>query len=191
VAKGVTIAPVRVLNNTGAGTNADIIAGIDWVAKNAQKPAVANMSFGGVANDTLDAAVRGLIASGVSVAVASGASGTDAGQFSPARVVEALTIASSDQLDRAPSNSNHGPLIDLYAPGVSITSDWSTNDTASVTISGTSAASAHVAGGAAVFLGRFPTATPAQVARQLVANATIGRLTGVPADTANRLLSVN
>jgi subtilisin family serine protease len=191
VAKGATIVPVRVLNDTGAGAKADILAGIDWVAKNAHKPAIANMSFGGLADDTLDAAVRALIASGVSVSVASGASGTDAGQFSPARVVEALTVASSDQLDRAPSNSNHGPLIDLYAPGVGITSAWSTSDTATVTISGTSAASAHVAGGAAVFLARFPTATPAQVARHLVATATIGRLAGVPMDTANRLLYVN
>jgi subtilisin family serine protease len=189
VAKRIKIVPVRVLDNNGAGSDTAILAGLDWVTRNARKPAVAVLAFGGLANAKLDAAVQKLIASGVSVVVASGQSGADAGQFSPARVPEALTVASTDQQDRVQGNANHGPLIDLYAPGVAVTSTWNTGDTATRTLTGI--ASSHVAGAAALFLARFPAATPAQVARHLVGTATIGRLTGVPTDTANRLLHVN
>jgi subtilisin family serine protease len=189
VAKGIKIVPVRVLDNTGAGTNANILAGIGWVTRNAHKPAVAVMGFGGPRNDAVDAAVQELIASGVSVAVSAGNSSSDTGQFSPARVPEALTVGSSDQQDRAAANSNHGPLLDFYAPGVAVNSAWGTSDTASITLNGIAAP--HVAGVAALFLSRVPAATPAQVTRYLVSTSATGQLTGVPLDTANRLIHVN
>jgi subtilisin family serine protease len=189
VAKRIKIVPVRVLDNNGAGTETSILAGLDWVTRNARKPAVAVLAFGGPANSKLDAAVQKLIAAGVSVIVASGQSGSDAGLFSPARVPEALTVASTDQQDRVQANANHGPLIDLYAPGVAITSTSNASDTATRTLTGIAAP--HVAGAAALFLARVPVASPAQVARFLVADATTGQLTGVPPDTANRLAHVN
>ncbi|NEE13451.1 S8 family serine peptidase, partial [Streptomyces sp. SID7499] len=143
---------VRVLNNSGSGTTAGVVAGIDWVTANAVKPAVANMSLGGGADSVLDAAVRRSVASGVTYAVAAGNESTDASTKSPARVAEAITVGSTTNTDARSSFSNYGSIVDIFAPGSSITSSWHTSDSATNTISGTSMASPHVAGAAALYL---------------------------------------
>jgi subtilisin family serine protease len=188
VAKKIHIVPVRVLDNSGAGSTANVIAGINWVIRNVRKPAVINMSLGGSANRALDDAVRAAIAAGITFVVPSGSSASDAGNFSPARVREAITTSATRIDDCVFPPSNFGPLIDLYAPGANITSIWSTSDTATITISGTSFSSPHVVGGAALYLSTHPTATPAQVASALITASTKGVLCNVPPNTPNRLL---
>jgi subtilisin family serine protease len=179
VAKGVSLVAVRVLNCSGSGTNAGVIAGIDWVTAHHQagQPAVANMSLGGGASSALDSAVSRSIADGVSYAVAAGngnAAGTpqNACNSSPARVTAALTVGATDRTDKPASFSNYGSCVDLFAPGVGITSDWYTTATATNTISGTSMATPHVAGVAALYLQGSPTATPATVASAIKAATT-------------------
>ena len=188
VAKGVKIVPVRVLDAQGSGTTEQVVAGIDWVAQNASGPSVANMSLGGPVDTVLDDAVRGAIARGVTFAVAAGNEGADASDDSPARVPEAITVAATDRSDRQASFSNYGSVVDLYAPGVRITSSWGTGDTATNTISGTSMATPHVTGAAALYLAGHPDATPAQVADALVAAATQDEVRSATTGTPNRLL---
>ncbi|TKA09623.1 S8 family peptidase [Actinacidiphila oryziradicis] len=190
VAKKARIIAVRVLDDKGSGTTAQVVAGIDWVAAHAVKPAVANMSLGGTPDPTLDAAVRSAIASGVTFAVAAGNDSLPASLGSPARVGEAITVAASDRKDAQASFSNWGAQVDLYAPGVRITSDFNTSDTATATYSGTSMATPHVAGAAALYLAAHPAAGPAEVARALVGAAAKGRITGAGAGTPNRLLQI-
>ncbi|MFK4868718.1 S8 family peptidase [Streptomyces sp. CSMPJR101] len=190
VAKKAKIVGVRVLNNSGSGTTAQVVAGIDWVAQNAVKPAVANMSLGGGADSALDTAVRNAIASGVTFAVAAGNESTDASTRSPARVTEAITVGATTSTDARASYSNYGSALDLFAPGSSITSAWNSGDSATNTISGTSMATPHVAGAAALYLADNPTATPAQVASALTAAATSGVVTSPGTGSPNRLLYV-
>ena len=188
VAKKIHIVPVRVLNNQGSGTTADVIAGINWVTQNARKPAVVNMSLGASANQALDDAVRASIAAGVTYVVPSGSSASDAGGFSPARVREAITTSATRIDDCVFPPSNFGPLVDLYAPGANITGIWISSDTATNTLSGTSFSSPHVVGGAALYLATHPTATPAEVAAALITASTKNILCNVPPNTPNRLL---
>jgi subtilisin family serine protease len=188
VAKSVRLFAVRVLSCSGSGSTSGVIAGVDWVRANHIKPAVANMSLGGGASSSLDTAVRNSIAAGVTYAVAAGNSNANAGNFSPARVGEAITVGSSTSSDTRSSFSNFGSVVDIFAPGSSITSAWSTSDTATRTISGTSMATPHVAGVAARYLQSNPSAPPTTVRNALVADATTGRLSGIPSGTANRLL---
>ncbi|MEK9519177.1 S8 family peptidase [Streptomyces venezuelae] len=190
VAKKAKIVGVRVLDNNGSGTTAGVVAGIDWVTRNAVKPAVANMSLGGGVDSTLDTAVRNSIASGVTYAVAAGNSNANASNYSPARVTEALTVGSTTNTDARSSFSNYGTVLDLFAPGSNITSAWNTGDSATNTISGTSMASPHVAGAAALYLGDNPTATPAQVGTALVNAATPNVVTNPGTGSPNRLLYV-
>ncbi|MFF8839701.1 S8 family serine peptidase [Streptomyces sp. NPDC015130] len=190
VAKKAKIVGVRVLDNNGSGTTAGVVAGIDWVTRNAVKPAVANMSLGGGADSTLDTAVRNSIASGVTYAVAAGNSNANASNYSPARVTEALTVGSTTNTDARSSFSNYGTVLDLFAPGSNITSAWNTGDSATNTISGTSMAAPHVAGAAALYLGDNPSATPAQVGTALVNAATPNVVTSPGTGSPNRLLYV-
>lgn len=191
VAKKSDVVGVRVLDDAGSGTTAQVIAGIDWVTKNAKKPAVANLSLGGTANAQLDAAVRNSIASGVTYTVAAGNDGLPAFLFSPARVKEAVTVGATDIKDAKASFSNWGSSLDLFAPGVGITSAWNTSDSATDTISGTSMASPHVAGAAALYLADHPSATPAQVSKALTDRAATGKVTGAGLGSPNKLLQVN
>ncbi|HLA89322.1 MAG TPA: S8 family serine peptidase [Gemmatimonadaceae bacterium] len=177
VAKGVTLKAVRVLNCFGSGTWSQVIAGMDWVAGNRVLPAVANMSLGGGASSSVDAAVRGMIAKGVATAVAAGNGnaagiGQDACRYSPARVAEAMTIGATSSTDTKASWSNYGKCVDFFAPGVAITSDWLNGGTA--TISGTSMATPHTTGVAAQYLALNTGATPAAVSGALAANTTKG-----------------
>jgi subtilisin family serine protease len=190
VAKKAKIVAVRVLNNSGSGTTAGVIAGIDWVTANHSGPSVANMSLGGGVSSTLDTAVRNSIASGVTYAVAAGNSNANASSSSPARVSEAITVGATTSTDARASYSNYGSILDIFAPGSSITAGWYTSDTATNTISGTSMATPHVAGAAAVYLANHTSATPAQVASALIAGATTGKVTSPGTGSPNRLLKI-
>ncbi|WP_171117967.1 MULTISPECIES: S8 family peptidase [Streptomyces] len=190
IAKKAEVVAVRVLDNAGGGTTAQVIAGIDWVTRHARKPAVANLSLGGFHNAQLDAAVRTSIASGVTYTVAAGNDGLPAGLSSPAGVREAITVGATSRTDARPSFSNYGSALDLFAPGVSITSASHRSDTARATFSGTSMASPHVAGAAALHLADRPKSTPAQVSRALVAGAVSGKVSGRGLGSPNKLLQV-
>ncbi|MFD3911424.1 S8 family serine peptidase [Streptomyces sp. NPDC058603] len=190
VAKKAKIVSVRVLDDNGSGTTEQVVAGIDWVAANHQGPSVANMSLGGGADPALDEAVRNAIASGVTFGVAAGNDSSDASTTSPARVEEAITVASSTETDGQSSFSNYGTLVDLYAPGSAITSDWNDSDTGVNTISGTSMATPHVVGAAAIYLAGHPDATPDQVATALTDGAVPDVITNPSAGTPNKLLKI-
>jgi subtilisin family serine protease len=188
IAKNVKLVAVRVLNCSGSGTNSGVIAGIDWVTANRVLPAAANMSLGGGFSATLNQAVARSTTAGVTYAVAAGNSTADACQSSPSSEASAITVGATDINDGFASFSNFGSCVDISAPGVNITSSWYTSNTATNTISGTSMASPHVAGAAALYLSANPGATPAQVSTALTSNATSGVITGVPAGTVNLLL---
>ncbi|MFF7872310.1 S8 family peptidase [Streptomyces qaidamensis] len=190
VAKKARIVSVRVLDAAGGGTTARVIAGIDWVTRHAKKPAVANLSLGGPRNDRLDAAVRASIASGVTYTVAAGNDGMPAGLYSPASVEQAVTVGATDRGDAKSAFSNHGPALDLFAPGVGITSTSAASDTARAASSGTSMASPHAAGAAALYLADHRQATPAQVGRALTAGAATGKVSGRGAGSPDKLLRV-
>lgn len=189
VAKQVTIKAVRVLNCSGSGSWAGVIAGVDWVTGDHQagQPAVANMSLGGGAYSALDTAVANSIADGVTYAIAAGNSNANACNYSPARAPAALTVAATANTDARASFSNWGTCVDVFAPGVSITSAWKTDDTATNTISGTSMATPHVAGVAALYLGADPSASPGTIAARITADATAGVVVD-PAGSPNLLL---
>lgn len=187
VAKGVKLFAVRVLDCAGSGSNSGVIAGVDWITYNHQKPAVANMSLGGGSSQALDDAVRNSISAGVTYAVAAGNENQNACNVSPARVSSALTVAATTRSDSRASFSNYGSCVDIFAPGQDITSAWYTSSTSTNTISGTSMASPHTAGVAALYLQRNPGASPSAVASNLVSVSTKSVVSGTNG-SPNRLL---
>lgn len=176
VAKSVTLVPVRVLDCKGEGSMSGVIAGIDWVTANHTGPSVANISLVGGANSALDGAVARSIASGVVFAVAAGNDDANACNRSPARAPAALTVGALTKKDVRADFSNYGPCLDLFAPGVDISSAHSSSNSANQTLSGTSMATPHVAGAAAAYLQSDPTATPAEVRTALIGTASINRV---------------
>jgi subtilisin family serine protease len=196
IAKNVSLVAVRVLDCRGSGSWSGVIAGMDWVADNAAKPAVANMSLGGGASTAVDNALKNLIAKGVTVGVAAGngnrgGKAQDACGYSPARVPEAITVGATTSTDAKTSWSNYGTCVDIFAAGSSITSAWYTSNTATNTISGTSMATPHVVGVAALYLQSNPGAAPSVVASALSTNATTGKVTNAGSGSPNRLLFSN
>jgi aqualysin 1 len=191
VAQDVSLVAVRVLDCSGNGTDSGVIAGIDWVTGNhtAGSPAVANMSLGGGVSSALDTALSNSTNDGVTYAVAAGNDyGANACNGSPSRVAAALTVGSTTSTDTRSDFSNIGSCLDLFAPGSSITSAWMTSDTATNTISGTSMATPHVAGAAAVYLQGNPGASPATVSNAIVSSTTAGKVTNPGTGSPNRLL---
>jgi subtilisin family serine protease len=200
VAKNVTIHPVRVVNCQGSGTGSALIAGIDWVSNNHQKPAVANFSLGGPASSAVDAAINNLLSKGVTVIAAAGnESGVDACLRSPARVANVITVAASDSTDKRSSFSNIGACVDIFAPGTTIWSALPRNTYMSAgchdsdgdafgACSGTSMAAPHVAGVAVLYLDANNAATPTVVTNAIIAASTKGKVTDAGANSPNRLL---
>jgi subtilisin family serine protease len=188
VAKLVQLRGVRVLNCSGVGTTSGVIAGVDWVRNNAVHPAVANLSLGGGPSSALDNAVTNLFLADVLVTVPSGNSNANACNYSPAGALGATTVSASDQNDVSAPFSNHGPCVDLYAPGVSITTVGLGK--APVVLSGTSLAAPHVAGVGALVLATYG-GSSSSVRNWILSNATPGVVINVPPNTANRLVYTN
>ena len=195
VAKKAKLVGVRVLDCNGSGPWDGIIRGIDWVTANGKKPAVVNMSLGGNGtNASLENAVKRSISAGFTYVLAGGNSGQDACNFTPARTPEAITVGASDRADKrsiwSAGSSNWGGCLDIWAPGSDIVSASHSTDTGTRSMGGTSMASPHVAGAAALYLGANPSATPAQVRNALVNAATPNKLTDVKTGSPNLLLKV-
>ena len=192
VAKDAKLVSVRVLDCSGSGTTSGVVSGINWVTANKTLPAVANLSLGGGLSPTLDSAVTNSINAGITYAIAAGNSNLDACTQSPSDVAAALTVGASDNTDTRASFSNFGACLDVFAPGVNITSASNTSDTATVIMSGTSMAAPHVAGAAALYLSVYPSATPAQVATDtangLITKATANQLKNIGTASPNKLL---
>lgn len=193
VAKNVSIVAVRVLDCAGSGTWSQVIAGIDFVTTDHQtgQLAVANMSIGGGKSDAVNIAVTNSIADGVSYSIAAGNDSGDSCSYSPASVPNAMTIGATNTNDARASFSNYGKCVDWYAPGVNITSAYYSSTTATATMSGTSMASPHTAGVAALYLQKYPQSTPQQVRDALFNLTTKGVVSGAKLTTNNHLLFTN
>lgn len=191
MAKQTNLFAVKVLADNGSGSWSGVVAGIDWaVGHHTTRPAVGNMSLGGGASTSVDDAVRRAVADGIVMCVAAGNDYQNAANYSPARTAEAITVGATTSTDGFASYSNFGSIVDILAPGSSIKSAWFTSSTAVNTISGTSMATPHVAGAAALYLETYPGSTPAQVSSGLKSIATPNRIASVPTGTPNLLLYV-
>jgi len=190
VAKKVTLIAVKALGSNGSGTTAGVIRGVDFVTSTATRkgrPSVANMSLGGARSAALVSAVENSIASGITYAVAAGNDNADACNYSPANAPNAITVGATTSQDFRSSFSNWGSCVDISAPGTTITAAWIGSRTAIRTISGTSMASPHVAGAAAIILGRHPDYTPEQVGDAIIDGCTTNLLKDMRT-SPNRLL---
>lgn len=188
VAPGASVVPVRVMDCRGSGSSSAVIAGLDWIAAYGSRPGVVNLSIGGPASSSLDAAAQRLVAAGFSVVAAAGNSNADACTQSPGRAAGLVTVAGSDSADAKASYSNWGACVALWAPGSSIASAGIASGTAVAVMSGTSMASPHVAGTAALWLQAQPAATAAQVRQLLLQDATPNTVLGVTTGTTRGLL---
>ena len=189
VAKSSMPRGVRVLDCNGSGSNSGVIAGVDWVRLNHIAPAVANMSLGGGISTALDTAVNNLHNANVTIAVAAGNNnGANACNNSPARAANAITVGSTTQTDARSSFSNIGTCLDIFAPGSGILSAWFSSNTATATLSGTSMASPHVAGVAALYKQANPSASSTTIRNAIVNNATTNVITNAGTGSPNRLL---
>lgn len=191
VAKLVALKAVKVLSGSGSGTNAGVIAGVNYVTNNksSSRQSVASMSLGGGASTSLDNAVSASIAAGVPYAVAAGNDNANACNYSPAKTPNAVTVGATTSTDARASYSNYGTCVDIFAPGSSITSDWiGSSNTATKTISGTSMATPHVAGVIALHLSLYPGQSPATVSTWLINNSTPNKVTSPGTGSPNRLL---
>jgi subtilisin family serine protease len=193
LAKFAELIAVKVLDAGGSGTTTGVISGIQWVAdynkaKRAGRTGVANMSLGGLKSTALNTAVTNAIANNVLFVVAAGNDNKDACNYSPASAKGALTVAASDNEDRKASFSNHGSCVDLYAPGVAITSTWINNADSDNTISGTSMACPHVAGVALKFVAEYPGVDQAGIFDLIIANTTKDKIKSNPTTTPNKIV---
>lgn len=188
MAKNVQLVPVRVLDCAGFGSTSGVIAGLDWVASKGVKPAVVNMSLAGEASNLLDEAVARVVAKGITVVVAAGNFADNACNYSPSRATAAFAVGASTSTDARAWFSNTGTCVGVFAPGLLITSAWNTSDTATNTISGTSMASPHVAGLAALYLQAHPGASPAEVVAAIKNSATIDQISDAGAGSPTTLI---
>jgi subtilisin family serine protease len=193
VAPNAILHPVRVLGCNARGETAALIAGIDWVAGYAKRPAIINMSLSAAPSPELDKAIKATIAKGIMVVTSAGNAAGDACNFSPARLgqTDVLVIGATTKTDAVWGNSNQGRCVDAFAPGADITSAFKNSDSSTISISGTSQAAPHATGLAAQFLAKNPNATPAQVSTTLLSSATSGAITGLLGQSPNKLLFVN
>jgi subtilisin family serine protease len=190
VAKQASLVPVRVLDCRGNAAYSTIISGIDWIVSSNLRPAVANLSLGGMASDVFDASVMGAVANGITFVVAAGNNnGQDACNYSPARVASAITVGATLENDYRAYFSNIGPCLDIFGPGYNIVSASYLDTVSYSTKSGTSMAAPHVAGAAALILQANPFATPAQVSQQMLAQASRDVLFNIGVGSPNLLLS--
>jgi len=188
IAKSVQLRAVKVLSASGSGSTAGVIQGVNFVANAAGTKKVASMSLGGGASTAMDDAINSCISAGVVVVVAAGNDNGNACNGSPSRVPAAITVGATANTDARSSFSNFGTCVDVFAPGTSITSDWIGSNTATNTISGTSMATPHVAGVAALVLGQGITSGHANVKNWIIQNSTPNKVTNPGAGSPNRLL---
>ncbi|WP_029480807.1 S8 family peptidase [Deinococcus marmoris] len=188
VAKGVQLVAVKVLDCSGSGSNSGVIAGVNWALNNKSGPAVANMSLGGGFSQAVNDAVNNAAARDLVMVVAGGNENQNACNVSPASAANAITVGATTNTDARASYSNYGSCLDLFAPGSNITSTWIGSNTATNTISGTSMASPHVAGAAALILAGNTGASTATVTSTLLNNTTPNKVTGANTGSPNKLL---
>lgn len=193
VAKAASIVPVRVLGCSGSGTTSGILKAMDWILANnpAGTPALISMSIGGPGQPLFNAGIKKIYDAGILPIVAAGNSNADACKYSPAGAPEALTVGASDINDNRASYSNYGDCVDIFAPGSSIISASATNPTGSATMSGTSMATPHVSGLAALYLAQNPTATPAQIVTALRDNGILNAINNAQSQYGNILINNN
>ncbi|ENX49523.1 MULTISPECIES: S8 family peptidase [Acinetobacter] len=188
IAKSASIIPVRVLDCNGSGTTSTVIAGLDWVASQNPKNAVVNLSLGGGTSTALDDAINRVVNKDIVVVVAAGNNNADACNYSPSRVPAAITVGATTNQDQRANYSNYGKCLDVFAPGSNITSDWYSSNTATATASGTSMASPHVAGLAAILRAIYTGENVPQITNRILNKATTNKVTDSQTGSPNRLL---
>ena len=188
IAKSASIIPVRVLECNGSGTTSTVIAGLDWVASQNPRNAVVNLSLGGGTSTALDDAINRVVNKDIVVVVAAGNNNADACNYSPSRVPAAITVGATTNQDQRANYSNYGKCLDVFAPGSNITSDWYSSNTATATASGTSMASPHVAGLAAILRAIYTGENVSQITNRILNKATTNKVTDSQTGSPNRLL---